>query len=200
MLSFNGKRSRIIGVLAISLFLMLYLCGCSTITTAESTAYRSDVVSAATTKGPDPVDTKQQETDPAKEGTCTLSVDCVTILDHMESLPKTKTQLVPADGVIYGPQEVTFYEGESVFDVLNREMQANKIHLEFSWTPLYDSNYVEGIANLYEFDCGELSGWTYCVNGWFPNYGASRYLVSAGDVIEWRYTCDLGKDVEQEAD
>lgn len=200
MLSFHGKRSKILGVLAISLFLMLYLCGCNTITTGESAAYRDDVVSAATTKGPDPIDTENQKVGADKGGTCTLSVECATILDHMESLTKTKTELVPADGVIYGPREVTFHEGESVFDVLNREMQANKIHLEFSWTPLYDSNYVEGIANLYEFDCGELSGWTYCVNGWYPNYGASRYLVSEGDVIEWRYTCDLGKDVEQETD
>ncbi len=35
----------------------------------------------------------------------------------------------------------------------------------------------------------------YRVNGWFPNYGCSRYAVQAGDVIEWMYTCDLGSDV-----
>ena len=33
------------------------------------------------------------------------------------------------------------------------------------------------------------------VNGWFPNYGCSRYQVQSGDVIEWLYTCDLGADV-----
>lgn len=32
----------------------------------------------------------------------------------------------------------------------------------------------------------------------FPNYGCSKYEVSDGDVIEWRYTCDLGKDVGDE--
>ena len=35
----------------------------------------------------------------------------------------------------------------------------------------------------------------YKVNGWFPNYGCSRYSVQDGDVIEWVYTCDLGRDV-----
>ena len=51
------------------------------------------------------------------------------------------------------------------------------------------------IANLYEFDVGELSGWMYKVNGWFPNYGCSRYLLADGDNVEWVYTCDLGSDV-----
>lgn len=55
--------------------------------------------------------------------------------------------------------------------------------------------YVEGINNLYEFDCGQLSGWMYNVNGWFPNYGCSKYTVQDGDVINWVYTCNLGKDV-----
>ena len=71
----------------------------------------------------------------------------------------------------------------------------NKIHLEFEDTPIYNSVYIEGIANIYEFDCGELSGWMYKVNGWFPNYGCSRYQLKAGDKIEWVYTCDLGNDI-----
>ena len=33
---------------------------------------------------------------------------------------------------------------------------------------MYNSYYVEGIGNLYEFDCGSESGWMYKVNGWFP--------------------------------
>ena len=52
------------------------------------------------------------------------------------------------------------------------------------------SYYVEGINNLYEFDCGEQSGWMYAVNGWYPNYGCSAYTLSDGDVIGWAYTCN----------
>ncbi len=45
-------------------------------------------------------------------------------------------------------------------------------------------------GNLYEFDAGELSGWLYSVNGWFPNYGSSRYQLKSGDTICWVYSID----------
>ena len=130
-----------------------------------------------------------------KELTCTLSVRCDTILDNMSWLDKEKWELVPSDGVIFKEQTVEFYDGESVFDLLQREMKNNKIHMEFENTPMYNSAYIEGIGNLYEFDCGELSGWMYKVNDWFPNYGCSRYQLKQGDKVEWVYTCNLGIDV-----
>ena len=126
---------------------------------------------------------------------CTLSVSCGTILDNMDLLEKAKWELVPEDGIIFPATEVVFYEGESVFNVLLREMKKAKIHMEFENTPIYNSAYIEGINNLYEFDVGELSGWMYCVNDWYPNYGCSRYKLTDGDVVIWVYTCDLGRDV-----
>ncbi len=130
-----------------------------------------------------------------KELTCTMSVRCDTILKNIAWLDKEKRELVPSDGIIFEEQTVTFYEGESVFNLLVREMKRNKIHMEFENTPIYNSAYIEGIGNLYEFDCGELSGWMYKVNDWFPNYGCSRYQLKEGDKVEWVYTCDLGTDV-----
>lgn len=130
-----------------------------------------------------------------KELTCTLSVRCDTILENIGWFDNEKVDIVPKDGVIFAEKTVTFYEGESVFNLLMREMKRNKIHLEFENTPIYNSAYIEGIANIYEFDCGELSGWMYKVNDWFPNYGSSRYQLKAGDKVEWVYTCDLGIDV-----
>lgn len=127
--------------------------------------------------------------------TCTLSVRCDTVLQNMDWLDPEKAEIIPADGVIFPEKTVTFYEGESVYNVLLREMKQNKIHMEFTMTPLYNSAYIEGIGNLYEFDCGELSGWMYRVNGWYPNYGCSRYPVKKGDRIEVLYTCDLGVDI-----
>lgn len=129
---------------------------------------------------------------------CTLSVTCKTILDNMNRFNKDKLEVLPADGVIYPARTVAFYEGESVFNVLQREMKKHKIHMEFEMTPIFNSNYIEGINNIYEFDCGELSGWMYKVNGWFPNYGCSRYQLKDGDVIELVYTCDLGRDLGEE--
>lgn len=127
--------------------------------------------------------------------TCTLSVRCDTILQNIGWLDSEKIDIVPKDGIIFAEKTVTFYEGESVFNLLVREMKRNKTHMEFENTPIYNSAYIEGIANIYEFDCGELSGWMYKVNNWFPNYGCSRYQLKAGDRVEWVYTCDLGNDV-----
>ena len=130
-----------------------------------------------------------------KQLTCTLTITCKTILDNMDDLDPEKIELVPEDGVILAEKTVTFYEGENVFQLLRREAKANKIHMEFEETPIYNSAYIEGIHNLYEFDCGELSGWMYSVNGWYPNYGCSRYQLKEGDQVEWIYTCDLGRDI-----
>lgn len=145
---------------------------------------------------PMPVEPEDQNIDKGKSFTCTFSIECSTILNNLSDLDPEKLEMVPSDGVILKATTVTFYEGESVFDVLQRVCQENGIHMEASWTPIYNSAYVEGIHNLYEFDCGNESGWMYRVNGWYPNYGCSRYQLAQGDVVEWRYTCKgLGKDV-----
>ena len=145
---------------------------------------------------PMPVEPEDQNIDKGKSFPCTFSIECSTILNNLSDLDPEKLEMVPSDGVILAATTVTFYEGESVFDVLQRVCQENGIHMEASWTPIYNSAYVEGIHNLYEFDCGNESGWMYRVNGWYPNYGCSRYQLAQGDVVEWRYTCKgLGKDV-----
>lgn len=127
--------------------------------------------------------------------TCTISISCATILDNIDLCDPEKVELVPEDGWILKSTVVTFYEGESVFNVLQRTCKQLKIHMEYVNTPIYNSAYIEGIHNLYEFDVGELSGWMYKVNEWFPNYGCSRYQLQNGDEINWVYTCDLGYDV-----
>ncbi|MEG1441849.1 MAG: DUF4430 domain-containing protein [Oscillospiraceae bacterium] len=129
------------------------------------------------------------------EKTCTLTVKCDTILPNISNFDTNKLDIVPKDGIIFATKSVSFNEGESVFNVLLREMKKNKIHFEFTNTPIYNSAYIEGINNIYEFDCGELSGWMYRVNDWFPNYGCSRYQIEDGDNIELLYTCDLGRDI-----
>lgn len=144
---------------------------------------------------PQPVEPENQNINTAKTYTCTFSIECSTILNNLDMLDETKLELVPSNGVIFAEATVTFYEGESVFDVLQRLCKEKGIHMEAAWTPIYNSAYVEGIHNLYEFDCGALSGWMYKVNGWYPNYGSSRYQLKDGDVVQWRYTCDLGNDV-----
>ena len=144
---------------------------------------------------PMPVEPENQDVNKGKSYTCTFSIECSTILNNLSDLDPDKLEKVPSNGVNLKKTTVTFYEGESVFDVLQRLCKEKGIHMESSWTPIYNSAYIEGIHNLYEFDCGNLSGWMYRVNGWYPNYGCSRYQLAQGDVVEWRYTCDLGNDV-----
>ena len=151
----------------------------------------------APTQAPDTPASPDEPEPPVENSvpTCTVSISCTTILEDPERLTAEKADLIPADGVLLATSAVEFTEGESVYDVLKRVCRENKIHMEFSETPVYQSAYIEGIGNLYEFDAGSLSGWMYVVNDWFPNYGCSRYQLHNGDVVRWVYTCDLGKDV-----
>ena len=126
---------------------------------------------------------------------CTLAVRCDTILAHLDTLDEAKQELIPSDGVILASRSVSFSEGESVLDVLLRELQAAGIPMEYVNTPGYGSAYIEGINNIYEMDCGSLSGWMYRVNGVFPGYGCSLYLLEDGDRVEVLYSCDLGADI-----
>ena len=144
------------------------------------------------------------ESEPTASGdsvpTCTVEIRCDTILSNMGSLAPGKSAYVPADGTILATTTVELQEGDTAFSVLERVCRERNIQLEYTYTPGFASYYVEGIGNLYEFDCGGQSGWMCKVNGWFPNYGASSYTLSDGDAVVWCYTCagagaDLGASV-----
>lgn len=131
-----------------------------------------------------------------QENRCTITIVCDTILDNLDNLEEGKAPYVPKDAVILPMTTVSFAEGDTVFQVLQKVCIAADIQIEYSWTPLYDSYYIEGINHLYEFDCGVQSGWMYKVNEWFPNYGCSAYELKGGEDIVWCYTCNgLGADV-----
>ncbi len=132
---------------------------------------------------------------PKKKHTVTFSIECTSIFSHLSDLAPDKLDVLPKNGIIFAAVEVEFFEGETVYDLLRRVCDENGILLEASFTPMYNSTYIEGIANLYEFDCGPGSGWMYCVDGWYPNYGCSQYLLKDGQNVQWRYTCELGSDI-----
>ena len=119
--------------------------------------------------------------------TVSLLVDCSDILNDINSLKEEKRSYVLDDGVIFFQENIEFAEGDSVFDVLKRELSSHGIHLEFNLSPVVNNAYIEGIGNIYEFDCGERSGWKYSVNGKFPPVGCSDYKVKPGDKIEFIY-------------
>ena len=175
----------------------------TTATTAAATraAAATPPTTAARTTRPAPTTTAAPKTTAAPTTTqpqtlyCTLSIDCKTLLDHLDELESGKRALVPANGVLLAARSVSFTEGESVFDVLKRVCRQNGLQMEFTMTPVYQSAYIEGIGNLYEFDGGPTSGWMYSVNGIYPNCGCSAYTLQNGDTVLWRYTCALGADI-----
>ena len=130
--------------------------------------------------------------------TVTMSIRCDTALENRDKLdPALQTEeFLPKDGTVLKTTEYVLREGDSVFSLLERAVKHEKIQFEYKGTGKNGGTaYVEGIAYLYEFSCGPLSGWMYRVNGTFPGVGCSEYFPEDGDVIEWIYSCDLGHDV-----
>ena len=130
--------------------------------------------------------------------TCTLEIRCDTLLTQLDKVPAEKVNLVPEDGIMLAATEVEFTGGESVFDVFRKVLREEKIHFEYVDASAYDSVYIEGIGNIYEFDCGPQSGWMFSVNDVYPGLGCSAYTLADGDVIVFSYTCDLGADLGAE--
>lgn len=158
-------------------------------TTAKATTKTIKTTTKAATPKPDSKPSKKYD------NTCTFVIECKTILDNKDKLKKGLEKYVPDDAVIFSGK-VGFDSGESVYDILRRICDENDIQMEASFTPAFSSYYVEGINNLYEFDCGKNSGWMYSVNGVFPNYGCSSYKPANNDSIAFRYTCELGYDLD----
>lgn len=136
----------------------------------------------------------EQESKPEvpKKDTVTIAISCKTAINNGVNKENGFTHL-PSNGVILGTKTVEIKEGDTVFEVLQKVVRDNNIHMEYTGSG--STIYIEGIHNLYEFDGGPDSGWMYSVNGWYPNYGAGVYKLKANDVIKWNYTCDLGADL-----
>lgn len=129
---------------------------------------------------------------------CTIEVRCDNLLSQLDNLTKEKAEIVPLDGTVVARTEVILNGGETAFDILRNVVREEKIHFEYVDASAYKSVYIEGIANLYEYDCGPQSGWMYSVNGVFPGIGCSSYTLCDGDEIVFAYTCDLGADLGEE--
>lgn len=116
-------------------------------------------------------------------GKVTMTIRCDTLVGKLDS------PYVPAGGVILDTTEFEIESGETVYDILTEAARKYNIQLQVN------GSYIAGIAYLYEYDCGDLSGWIYHVNGDTPFVMCSDYKLSDGDVIEWLYTCELGNDL-----
>lgn len=128
-----------------------------------------------------------------------LTILCDTVFDNMDKLDDNVKKYIPQNGVILEKTEFVLRNNDTVFDILQRATKLNKIQMEYqgSDSNIYNTAYIEGINYLYEFSCGQLSGWMYMVNGEFISYGCTNYILKDGDDIKWVYTCNLGDDVKK---
>ena len=78
---------------------------------------------------PKPVEPENQDVNKGKTYTCTFSIECSTILNNLSMLEPDKLEMVPSSGMFLAKTTVTFYEGESVFDVLQRICKEKGIHM-----------------------------------------------------------------------
>ncbi len=115
--------------------------------------------------------------------TLTIRCDAVPGLDKIDHLSD--------DGVILATQTVEIARGESVYDILIEAARTHRLHVDASGAG--DAAYVRGIEYLYEQQHGDLSGWTYSVNGTSPSVGCGAYTLSDGDEIVFEYTLTVGK-------
>jgi hypothetical protein len=122
-------------------------------------------------------DKKEEKKEQKKEEKqyCSLTVSCSSLINHKDLLESNYQ--IPSQGLIYS-QQVQIEEGDSVLSILRK----SGLRVDAS------GGYVKGIDNLYEFDCGNESGWTYSVNGRKLSVGASQYKVKKNDKIKWMYT------------
>lgn len=126
-----------------------------------------------------------------------ISISCHTVNDNYNLLDDglKNTKYIPEDGIILNKTAVTVKENDTVLDLTKQVASDKGIQLEYSQS-LNDS-YVQGINYLYEFSCGDLSGWMYSVNGNFANVGCNDYKLKDSDYVQWQYTCDLGNDLNE---
>ena len=107
-------------------------------------------------------------------------------------------------GTILPKTKVPFKAGENIAQVTIRLLEAKGIG--YTYTGRVTSNfYLASIKNFVvnntpydsmgEFDAGTGSGWMITLNDWFIDKSTAAFTVSNGDVIQWRYTCQVGKDI-----
>lgn len=117
--------------------------------------------------------------------TTTLSIRCDTVAGERD--------YIPADGVILDKVQIQLDRGATAADQLTAAARQYNLHMENEGGV---SEYISGIAYIYEYDFGDLSGWMYRVNGVFADVGCGEYTLQDGDVVEWIYSREMGADLE----
>lgn len=156
-------------------------------TTKETTAKPSTTKTQTTTKKKKITTTKVKKKKKTDTVTCTVTVECKSILDHMDELKEGHEEFVPSDGYIIKNYTYKAKAGYTAYDALKSACNNNDIKLTAQKTSY--GVYISGINSLDEFDCGKQSGWMYSVNGIMPNTTCGNVTVDDGNSIVFTYVC-----------
>ena len=115
-----------------------------------------------------------------------------SVTEHYENVSsgemETGLLVVDLEGQILYEGRVWIENGATVFDQLLQMTDLEKAELSYQGTALLGNVYVQSLYGLAEMEAGPLSGWTYTVNGEYPNLSCSEVTLTAGDEVRWIYT------------
>lgn len=168
-------------------------------TTASTTTTKS---TTTTTKAPTTTTTTTQP-----QYYCYVTIDMTTALNNINDFTSAKASFVPSSGILLSKVKVYYTQGETLFDAILKACsenvcsdnckycQSSGIQIEYQYTPAYSSYYIEGVHQIYEMDCGVMSGWMVYVNGESIQSSSSTIEIQNGDSIVLAYTCSMGSDI-----
>ena len=99
----------------------------------------------------------------------------------------TYIEIEGVSGTIINECMINSDEGDSAFDQLKEAVTAEKISMDYTGSEILGTIYIRSIDGLSEFDYGNESGWTYTVNGEYPQVSCSAYEIKSGDRVNWIY-------------
>ena len=96
-----------------------------------------------------------------------------------------------ADGRVNTYNEIPITQTDTVFEITKRIAEENNI--EFAFDDYGDLGKL--ISKIEDKEGGqENKYWQYWVNNVSPSIGADAYIVSPGDVIEWKFIQYIGDE------
>ncbi|MDE5984388.1 MAG: DUF4430 domain-containing protein [Eubacterium sp.] len=131
--------------------------------------------------------TTARQTTTSSTITCSVTIECTSVLDNMDELKAGHEDYVPSDGYIISNYSVTLPNDSTAYDAVkaaceNRGVTMNVVSSSYG-------KYIAGFNNIDEKDCGNQSGWLYFVNGKSPSKSCNKYTLSNGDNVVFSYTC-----------
>lgn len=124
-----------------------------------------------------------------------LQIECKVLLDDQENIKQSLLDegIIPSDGIFLKEKTLVLRNKDTVFSILKRASRYYQFQLEYEG--LQGSYYIEGIYNLYEFDCGSLSGWLFYINGERSGQSSDKVYLKNGDKVVLKYSRDMGNDL-----